>query len=262
MDSMTVQAAGGGKIAARVDTRPAIVMLHGFALDARMWRRQVDSFGQDYRIMTVDLPGFGPQAREVGEVEPAAEIKRAMDATRLDKAHLVASAFGAAVAVDYAFQHPERVKSLILASPMLLGRRMGIEAWTRCVALANEGDKTTAAEVWLDDPLFESLRQEEELFEEVRQIVLDYQGAHWTGKVTAAWSEPDPIGRLKDLTIPTLIVSGESDLPSFLHMADAYAKAIPGSRRELISGAGHHVTLEACNVFNELVRGFVAQHAK
>jgi 3-oxoadipate enol-lactonase len=261
---MTVgHAADRGKPASRGapnDTRPAIVMLHGFALDARMWRRQIESFGQDHRILTLDLPGFGPQAREVGEVEPASEIRRAMDATRLERAHLVASAFGAAVAVDYAFQYPDRVASLVLASPMLLGRRMGIEAWARCVALANDGDKTTAAEVWLDDPLFESLRHAEELFEEVRQIVLDYQGAHWTGKVTAAWSEPDPVARLADLAIPTLIVSGESDLPSFLHMAEAYAKAIPNARREVIPGVGHHVTLEACSVFNDLARAFVAQH--
>src|SRR5262245_31421583 len=175
----------GQRTRANADDRPALVMLHGFALDARMWRRQVDAFSADYRILTLDLPGFGPQAREVGEVEPAAEIERAMSAAKLSRAHLMASSYGAAVAVDYAFQYPERVASLVLAGPMLLGRRMGIDAWQRCVSLANDGDRATAAEVWLDDALFESLRHEEDLFEEVRQIVLDYGGHHWTGKVTS-----------------------------------------------------------------------------
>jgi pimeloyl-ACP methyl ester carboxylesterase len=221
-----------------------------------MWRRQVEAFGQDHRILTLDLPGFGPQAREVGEVESAAEIGRAMDAAKLRRAHLIASSYGAAVAIDYAFQHPERVASLVLAAPMLLGRRMGIEAWARCVSLANDGDKTTAAEVWLDDPLFETLRSEEVLFEEVRQIVLDYGGGHWTGKVIAAWNEPDPVTRLKDLDIPALIVSGEADLPSFVLMAEAYAKALPRARREIIQGVGHHVTMEAAPAFNDLVRAF------
>jgi pimeloyl-ACP methyl ester carboxylesterase len=234
-------------------------MLHGFALDSRMWRRQVEAFGADHRILLLDLPGFGPQAREVGEVEPAKEIGRAMDATKLSRAHLIASSYGAAVAVDYALRHPERVASLVLAAPMLLGRRMGIDSWQRCVSLANEGDRATAAEVWLEDPLFETLRQEEELFEEVRQIVLDYGGAHWTGKVTSVWAEPDPIPRLKELKVPTLIVSGEQDLPSFMLMAEAYAKAIPSARREIIQGVGHHVSLEAAEVFNELVRSFIAQ---
>jgi pimeloyl-ACP methyl ester carboxylesterase len=161
--------------------------------------------------------------------------------------------------VDYAFQYPERVASLVLVGPILLGRRMGIDAWPRCVSLANEGDRTTAAEVWLDDALFGTLRHEEDLFEEVRQIVLDYGGAHWTGKVKSVWGEPDPMQRLKDLDIPTLIVSGEQDLPSFMLMAEAYAKALPNARREIVQGVGHHVSLEATDVFNDLVCTFVSQ---
>ncbi len=251
------QKRGPGSTAA-TDERPALVMLHGFALDARMWRRQVEAFNRDYRILTLDLPGFGPQAREVGEVEPAAEIGRAMNAAKLPKAHLLGLSYGAAVAVDYALQHPDRVASLCLVAPMLLGRRIGVEAWARCVSLANDGDRATAAEVWLDDPLFETIRHDENLFEEVRQIVLDYGGGHWTGKVTSVWSEPDPIARLKDIKCPCLIVSGEQDLPSFMLMAEAYAKAFPNVRREVIQGVGHHVNLEASLVFNQLVKAFIA----
>lgn len=239
------------------DGRPALVLLHGFALDARMWRRQVQAFGDHYRVVTVDLPGFGPQAREVGEVEPAAEVLRALDYAQVDRAHFVGLSYGAAVAVDLALRAPERVSSLTLAAPMLLGRRLGIDAWQRCVGLANDGDRTTAAEVWLDDPLFETLRQDEELFEEVRQIVLDYGGHHWTGKVTATWAEPDPMSRLKDLTVPSLIISGEADLPSFMLMAEAYAKTLPRPRREIVQGIGHHVNLEATGEFNELLRSFL-----
>jgi pimeloyl-ACP methyl ester carboxylesterase len=239
---------------------PAIVFVHGFALDARMWRRQIDDFSSDHRVMAVDLPGFGPQAREVGDVEPADELRRAMDAGHLGKAHIVATCFGAAVAVDFALQHPSRVSSLVLASPMLLGRRVGVDAWARCVALANDGDKATAVEVWLDDPLFETIRNAEELFDEVRSIVLDYGGAHWTGRVSSSWAEEDPVARLKDLKMPALVVSGEADLPSFMQMAEAYAKGMPVARRELIHGVGHYVTMEAAAAFNDLLRAFVREH--
>jgi 3-oxoadipate enol-lactonase len=245
----------GGR-ARSLEGKPALVFLHGFALDARMWRRQVDAFANDRRVMIVDLPGFGPQARDVGEVEPATELARAMDAAKLDRAHLVGMSFGAAVAADFALAYPGRVESLVLVAPMLLGRRLGIEAWSRCVDLANDGDKTTAAELWLDDPLFETLRQDEELFEEVRQIVLDYGGGHWTGKVTSSFHHPDPVPALKQLKVPTLVISGEADIPSFMLMAEAYAKTIPNARREIVQGVGHHVSLEAPSHFNELIRAF------
>ena len=42
-------------------------------------------------------------------------------------------------------------------------------------------------------------------------------------------------------------------------MAEAYAKALPRARREIVQGVGHHVSLEAAPQFNELVRRFIAQ---
>ncbi len=251
--------AAAGTNAGAMDGTPALVTLHGFALDARMWRPQVEALGEDHRFLLLDLPGFGPQARDSGVVEPTKEIARAMDATKLARAHLVACSYGAAVAVDYALRFPERALSLVLVSPMLIGRRMAVDSWQRCVGLANEGDKTTAAEVWLDDPMFETLRQDEDLFDEVRGIVLDYGGGHWTGKITTVWAEPDPMPRLGELRVPTLIVSGARDLPSFLQTAEAYAKAIPNARHETVPESGHHVSLEAPDAFNELLRTFVQQ---
>ncbi len=239
------------------DSAPALVLLHGFALDARMWRRQVEAFADSYRVMTVDLPGFGPQARDVGEIEPAAELARAMDASGLVGAHLVANSYGAAVAIDFALQNPRRVHSLTLTGPLLLGRRTGFETWSRCVALANEGDRATACELWLEDPLFEGVRQDEELYEEVRQIVLDYGAGHWTGRITSHWQHADPVPHLAALDVPTMIVSGEMDIPSFVLMAEAYAKALPRVRREIIQGAGHFANLEQPELFNEVLRYFL-----
>jgi pimeloyl-ACP methyl ester carboxylesterase len=62
---------------------------------------------------------------------------------------------------------------------------------------------------------------------------------------------------LKDLDIPALVVSGEADIPSFMLMAEAYAKALPRARREIIQGVGHLVNIEAADVFNDLVRAFL-----
>ena len=235
----------------------ALVFLHGFALDSRMWRRQVEAFSSEYRVVTLDLPGFGAQARALGEVDASVGVLRALEVAKIDRAHFVANSFGAAVATDFALQHPERVRSLTLSGPLLLGRRTGIEAWARCVALASEGDRATAAEIWLDDPLFEGLRNDEELFEELRQIVLDYGGHHWTGRVSARWSDPDPVPSLRKLEIPALIISGEMDIPSFMLMGEAYARALPRARREIVQNAGHLANVERPIQWNALLRDFL-----
>lgn len=247
-----------GRPAPALAAQPAVVMLHGFALDARMWRRQVEALAPDHRVLTVDLPGFGPQARELGETDPAGGVARAMDAAKIDAAHLVGNSFGAAVAIDFALRFPDRVSSLVLVGPLLLGRRTNIAAWPRCVSLAAEGDKTTAAEVWLDDPLFETARHDDELFDELRQIVLDYGGGHWTGRVSSHWSEHDPAASLRRIDAPALVVSGEADLPSFLQMAEAYAKTLPHAKRQILPGAGHLANMERADEFNAVLRSFFA----
>ncbi|MDB4941340.1 MAG: hydrolase, alpha/beta fold family [Labilithrix sp.] len=250
--------AAGQVTSASRSGQPALVFLHGFALDARMWRPQVEEFKADHRVVTLDLPGFGAQARDLGEVDPASGVLRALDVAKIDAAHLVANSFGAAVAADFALQHRDRVRSLTLVGPLLLGRRTGIESWSRCVALASEGDKATANEIWLDDPLFAGVRDDEELFEELRSIVLDYGCGHWTGRIGSRWSDPDPLPNLRTLDVPALVVSGERDIASFTTMADAYARTLPRARREVIAGAGHLASFERPREFNALLREFLA----
>lgn len=246
-----------GKAEAGRATSPALVMLHGFALDSRMWRPQVEAFADDYRVLTVDLPGFGPQARELGEVVAAASLERALDAAKIESAHILGNSFGAAVAADFALRSPARVRSLSLMGPTLVGALGSAESWARCVSFAEEGDRVTAAEVWLDDPLFEGVRVDDELFEEIRHIVLDYGGAHFTGKIIPSWTYPEPLVALRTLEVPSLIVSGENDLPAYMQMAEQYAQALPRSRREIVRGAGHLPNVEQPEAFNALLEAFL-----
>lgn len=239
------------------DRRSALIMLHDFALDHRMWRPQVDALSSQFRVLTLDLPGFGAQSRDLGEVRPSEAIARAMDACGLVRANFLASGHGAAFAVDFALGAPRRVESLVLASPILLGRRLGVESWSRCTTLTNDGDLVTALETYLDDPLFAPLREDEDMFEYVRQIVLDYGGAHWTQEVGNAFDEEDPASRLAEIQAPVLVVSGERDIPSMQQMADAYVRALPRARREVVAGAGHLPNLEAAEDFSRIVQAFL-----
>jgi pimeloyl-ACP methyl ester carboxylesterase len=41
-------------------------------------------------------------------------------------------------------------------------------------------------------------------------------------------------------------------------MADAYARGLPRAKREIIHGAGHHVSMESPDAFNRVVRNFIS----
>lgn len=239
------------------DASPPVVMLHGFALDARMWRPQVAALAPKHRVLTLDLPGFGPQAPKRGATNPARQVLAALDSCRIERAHFVGNSFGAAVAVDLALLEPGRVASLTLVGPLMIGRRDGIESWDRCVEMAREGDRVTAAEIWLDDPLFEGVRGDGDVFDDLREIVLDYGGGHWTGEITSEWNEVDPTSRLGEIAARTMVVSGEADIPTFVQMAEAYARGLPNVRREIVQATGHLVNLEQPEKFNALLHDFL-----
>lgn len=73
--------------------------------------------------------------------------------------------------------------------------------------------------------------------------------------------DPDLLGRLAAITLPTLVVWGEADRISDVDYGRAYAAAIPDARFELLRGAGHLPQLEQPDALLALVRAFVQEHA-
>ena len=70
-------------------------------------------------------------------------------------------------------------------------------------------------------------------------------------------STPDPVPSLRKLDVPALVISGEMDIPSFMMMAEAYARTLPRARREIIQGAGHLANIERSDEWNALLRDFL-----
>ncbi len=238
--------------------RPAVVFLHPFSSDSRIWEPQLDAFGSQCRIITVDLPGFGPQARPIGAANLGSILGSVLDSLGLMRAHFVGASFGASVAIDFALTYPRRVHSLTLVSPTLNGKKTGIASWAECIKLANSGDRVSAIELYLMDPIFDGLRRQEMIFEYVRSLSFDYSCLHWMGKVTNKFNESAPDTRLAELTMPTLIVSGTKDVKGMRQVSDLLTKSLPSVRRAEIGGAGHFPAIESANQFNRIFGTFLS----
>ena len=82
-----------------------------------------DLAGDDFRLIALDLPGFGDSVKPIGAPYDAKYFARAtvaaLDALGLDRAHLAGNSMGGRVAMETAFQHPDRVDRLVLLSPAL-----------------------------------------------------------------------------------------------------------------------------------------------
>jgi pimeloyl-ACP methyl ester carboxylesterase len=115
MGALAMAAAGSG--------RP-LVCLHGLGGTKASFLTTIsDLAGDDFRVIALDLPGFGDSDKPIGAPYDAAYFARvteaALDALELDRADLAGNSMGGRVAIETAFQFPDRTGRLVLLSPAL-----------------------------------------------------------------------------------------------------------------------------------------------
>ena len=104
---------------------PAVVLVHGFGLDMRMWDAQVRHLAGSFRVVRYDCRGFGAS----GPFDPAAAYTHAadlialLDHLRLGQAVLAGLSFGGRVVMQAALAAPHRVRGLVLLDAVLDGVR-------------------------------------------------------------------------------------------------------------------------------------------
>ncbi len=108
-------------------TGDPIVALHGLGGTKASFLPTVAALADDFRVIAVDLPGFGDSDKPVGAAYDAAYFARAvvtlLDELGLERVHVVGNSMGGRVALEVGLRHPERVDRLVLLSSSLAWRR-------------------------------------------------------------------------------------------------------------------------------------------
>lgn len=123
---------------------------------------------------------------------------------------------------------------------------------------AKEDGVETAKEQWMKCPLFKPILERGDEASLFMQIVSGYSGWHFINKDPVRSLEPPAIERLKEISVPTLIIIGERDLEDFHRIADTLEKNIQNAQRITLQGVGHMSSMEAPEEFNETVLNFLA----
>ena len=240
----------------------ALVFLHGFSLDRRMWDDQFAAFAEHYRVLRYDLRGFGksdvPSEQSYGH---EVDLKHLLEYLNIERAHVVALSMGGQVAVEFALQYPEMVRSLVLVDSGLAGVAFSAE-WDAVTGVLWEIGRTlgisAAIQAWFEHPLFKATRENPAAWALVAQIVGEYSGWAFVSHDPAVSPQPPAAERLHLIAAPTLVLVGERDVPDFQRVADLLAQGIPNARKAVLPGVGHMSNMEDPAGFNALVLDFLA----
>jgi len=260
-DAMTTGSApieGGNLYFEEAGSGPALVFIHGFSLDSRMWDDQFDYFSDKFRVIRYDLRGFGKSA-EVGTetYSHVEDLQRLLKYLKVEKASVVGHSMGGRVAVDFAISYPEMTSSLVPVDSILHGFRF--KTWDTGYVWHEGATSGPAAAIakWLQDPLFAPAQKKKNVALRLNQIVQEYSGWHFVNPNPWRALMPATIDQLHKIAVPTLVLVGEEDLDDFHTIASILEERIPGAKKKSIVGAGHMSNMEKPVVFNQLIREFL-----
>jgi pimeloyl-ACP methyl ester carboxylesterase len=237
---------------------PPVVFVHGFTLDTRMWDDQWPVFAERYRVVRLDLRGFGRSEAEPLPYSNMDDLVGLMDHLAISRAHIVGLSMGATVVVDFALAHPERVHALVAVDggPSSTG---GPPADVQnVIAQAGAGHMAEALEAWLASSLFAPAMERPEVAARMREMVTDYTWWSARNPGLAQPLEPPAVGRLAEISAPTLVVVGDRERPSILASCESLAANIPGARLVVLPGVGHMSNMEDPMAFNSAVLEFLS----
>ncbi len=230
---------------------PVLVLLHGANASLHTWQGWVDRLKGDFRIISLDLPGYGlttawPDAR-AGDYHLTGYstfLDRFVEAMQLHKFALAGNSLGGGVAWTYAARHPERVTKLILIDALAYPQESPLKLPAKIADIPVIGDVLmyVAPRPMIADSVRsvygDPSKVDDALIDRYRDL-LRHEGNREAMLIRLRRPDKFDPEVLKTLTIPVLILWGGRD--SWIPVATAFRLHgdIDGSELQIFEKAGH-----------------------
>jgi pimeloyl-ACP methyl ester carboxylesterase len=254
-----------------------LLLIMGLATDSAAWLFQVPAFAERYRVITFDNRGVGRSAKPAGPytiAQMADDAAGLLDVLGIARAHVVGVSMGGMIAQELALRHPARVRGLVLACtyPEADGDiQRQREASAALFGAKRAADGTLQLDAGALDPmmLFQHLLprvfNQEFLNTEMPKLMQLFGGAlQWGISMDAIMAQVEACmshrttDRLRDITAPTLVITGDADRLIPAANSELIARSIPKARLVTIPGGSHAFNFETPDVFNREVLSFLA----
>jgi pimeloyl-ACP methyl ester carboxylesterase len=236
----------------------AVIFLHGFSIDRRMWRPQVEFFNSDYQIITPDARGHGKSdapATGYAREDRTDDLKNLADFLQIKKFHLVGLSMGGGDALSFAIDYPERLYSLTLAGTVVAGWKVPNE-FRDIGAIAREFGIDEARRQWIESSLTNYKKRRPELERFLESMMLEFSGELWLDPKKGRYPKRNEIELASIVYLPVQIIIGQHDI-FFRLLSEQLHELMPDSRLDVVTGVGHMVNLEAPDEFNHILSSFL-----
>jgi len=246
------------------DGAPALTLIHGFMGSAADWDGLPLRLG-GFAKRALDLPGHGPRPPLEGGAGFDDVVALIVDELPPDAA-LLGYSLGARLALAVAARAPSRLRALVLESGTAGWEGAGRDArreLDRQRAAALRSNPEGFVREWMEQPLLASLAERSpgaaEALERRRMGQIARGGAvgwAWAIGALSVADQPDLWFGLKEITVPTLVVTGGRDT-RYTDIGRRLASGLASATHHVVPDAGHNVHAEAPTAFARAVTDFL-----
>lgn len=258
---------------------PTLILLHGFGASTFSWREVMEPLGETRTVIAFDRPAFGltqrPLSWEEGEnpYTPQAQVAillGLMDELNVDQAVVVGNSAGGTVAVNAALHHPDRVSALVLVDAAIY-EGGGAPSWVRPLLNTPQMDHLgpllarqleARGDAFIDSAWHDPGKITPEIRAGYREPLRaqNWDRALW--ELTKASQELNLGQRLDEITMPSLVITGDDDRIVPTEQSIRLARELPQAELAVIPDCGHLPHEECPEPFLDAVEGFLRELAQ
>jgi pimeloyl-ACP methyl ester carboxylesterase len=260
----------------QVGSGPVLVMVHGIAGSSGTWVPVMPLLAERFTVIAPDLLGHGESAKPRGDYSLgayASGIRDLLGVLGHERATVVGHSLGGGVAMQFAYQFPQMVERLVLIGSGGLGKEVSlllraltlpgteyvlpallapqihavVGSMGRVLGRLGLRADPFLGEVWESWSRLTDVRAQRAFIHTIRAVI-DVAGQRVSARDRLYLAHE----------VPTLIIWGDRDAVIPVEHAHVAHELMPGSRLEVVEGAGHFLPIERPELVDALLRDFMA----
>jgi len=234
-----------------------ILFIPGWGINKGIWKHQIEYFSQNYRVATISLEGGCMRAH-------TEHLLGVIKKSKLSNINLVGWSMGGMIAINFASQHPEYVKKLVLVS-------------TPAKFVASEDYDAGISHIVMQSFINKFRKSPVKMLSNFASLILknaDFKKEDWnlikkssnvsdenrTLQNLLLLRDCDMREKLRFVTVPTLLIHGKGDMICPYACADYIHNKIKNSVLHAFESAGHVPFVTKHEEFNILLDGFLRDY--